>query len=204
MKKLPFLKVEPAFLKAIAAGNIRTPSLYYHPNVVLRESFWLRLRIINQQMARLNLHGGRCLDLETRDAAVVVERHRLGNVTIEQTDISAVDHSGDPFDAIVAADVLEHFKDLVPPISAIQRWLKPDGLLFTSLPTENWVYRLLRTVFGVEQPEDHYHTAYQVEAALRVAGFVAVHRSYLPLMIPFAPLFLVTAWRRYARELNNG
>ena len=136
-----------------------------------------------------------CIDLDTTEAEALVEGYQLLNVNIVRADISAVNYSATPFEVIVAADVLEHFQELDIPISVIRQWLSPNGYLFTSLPTENWFYVLLRKLFGIEKPKDHYHKSVEVESYLKRSGFVAVKRIYLPLFIPFASLFLVTAWR---------
>jgi 2-polyprenyl-3-methyl-5-hydroxy-6-metoxy-1,4-benzoquinol methylase len=136
------------------------------------------------------------VDLETRQAALVQARYQLNNVTLVQGDAATLNFDGQRFDAAVAADVLEHFKDLEPPVRWLHQWLKPGGLLFTSLPTENWVYVLLRKVFGIEKPWDHYHTGAQVEAWLASHGFTRVRTTCVPLGVPLAPLFFITAWRR--------
>jgi len=136
------------------------------------------------------------LDLETRQARRVAEQYRLSNVTLVENDATVVDFDERPFDAAVAADVLEHFQDLEMPISRLHRWLKPGGVLFTSLPTENWVYVFLRKFFGVEKPLDHYHTGYEVEARLARSGFRRIKTTCVPLRAPVAPLFLISAWQR--------
>jgi hypothetical protein len=69
-------------------------------------------------------------------------------------------------------------------------------VLVTSLPSESWIYVLLRRVFGIEKPADHYFTGAEVEATLTRVGFRALRRRHLPLEIPGTSLFLVTAWRR--------
>jgi len=84
---------------------------------------------------------------------------------------------------VIAADVLEHFQDLSFPVSVIKRWLKNDGRLYTSLPTENWIYTSLRKVFGVQKPEDHYHTGYEVERYLQSNGFKPIRKKFVPLVI---------------------
>ncbi len=82
------------------------------------------------------------------------------------------------------------------PLARIHRWLKPDGVLFTSLPTDNAWYRGLRILFNKAPSEDHYHTAAQVEAILRRAGFCKVAGLYHPLILPIVPLFRISAWRK--------
>jgi hypothetical protein len=54
---------------------------------------------------------------------------------------------------------------------------------------------MLRLVFKVEKPIDHYHTAREVERYLTNAGFKPVRRLFSPALIPVAALFSVTLWR---------
>lgn len=215
-RTVSFTQVDPGFLRAIASGNIRTPSLYYHSNLLLREGFWSRLKAINHQMNRVSLQKGHCLDfgggsgvflptlaqrfqsvvcvdVDPSNAEAIVHQYHLSNITIQAENALTATYPVARFNAIVAADVLEHFADLKAPVATIKQVLSKDGYLFTSLPTENWVYTLLRQLFGMEKPDDHYHTAAQVEAYLAASGFRAVYRTYLPVW--FAPLFWVTTWR---------
>jgi predicted SAM-dependent methyltransferase len=136
------------------------------------------------------------LDLEAAQARLVINKYSLSNVNVIENDAALVDFTARPFDTAVAADVLEHFKDLNMPTQRLHQWIKPGGMLFTSLPTENWVYVFLRKVFGVEKPWDHYHTGYEVEAHLARNGFRRMKTTCVPLRVSLAPLFLITAWRR--------
>lgn len=220
----PFVPVDPGFLRRIASGSEVTPSLYYHPNPILRRAFWSRLRAINGLMDAVGSGGAKaggaercldfgggggvllptlaarfatvvCIDRDARDARAVVAEHRLTNARIDETDILAATYP-ERFDAIVAADVLEHFPQLAPPVEKIASWLAPEGLLFTSLPTESGLYALARRVFGVTPPPDHYHTAAQVEAFLEGRGFRRVKRTFRPLPVAeVLAMFSITAWR---------
>ena len=213
------IQIPAAYLAAIADDSDRIPRLYYAGNPVLRRMFWQRLYSLNRLMHRVHGVGGACLDfgggsgvflptlsrrfdrvtlldLEARQARQVVEQYDLPNVTVLEKDAATADFTDRPLDVVVAADVLEHFQDTAPVISWLHRWLKPGGVLFTSLPTENWVYVFLRKVFGVEKPWDHYHTGYEVEARLAAGGFRRIKTTCVPLGIPVAPLFLISAWRR--------
>ena len=136
------------------------------------------------------------VDLEARQAGLVQKKYGLSNVEIFQADAASLDFSAAPFDAAVAADVLEHFQDLSLPLNLLRRWIRPGGMLFTSLPTENGFYVFLRKVFKVEKPWDHFHTGEEVEAHLRRSGFKRITTSCVPLHVRIAPLFLITAWRR--------
>ena len=211
-----FVEIPRDFLAAIATDHERIPTLYFSGNPAIRRVFWQRLRRVFELARRhgaphrrvLDFGGGggvllptlsglfervASIDLVTTEAARVVAHYGLGNVTLIQGDALAADLDEAPFDAIVAADVLEHFRDLDAPVSCLARWLCTDGVLITSLPTENALYAALRLACGVEKPEDHYHTAHDVERYLLARGFVAVRRTHVPFR--FAPLYRVTAWR---------
>jgi len=213
-----FVEIPGEFLAQIADDSDRIPRLYYADNWVLRRTFWQRLHVLHRLMKRLLAEGGSGLDLgggsgvmlptlsaqfrrvtlvdlEATQAVLVKKHYDLANVEIVQGDISALDFSQSRFDAAIAADVLEHFQDLRVPVDVLKRWLAPHGLLFTSLPTENWVYQILRKVFGIQKPLDHYHTGYEVEDFLESNGFQRVRTVFVPFYIPVAPLFLVSAWR---------
>lgn len=212
-----FVEIPRDFLAAIATDNERIPTLYYSGNRATQRVFWQRLRRVFALALRygaphrrvLDFGGGGgvllpslsgifervvSIDLVTLEAAQVVAHFGLENVDLVQGDVLGSQLDEAPFDTIVAADVLEHFRELDSPVSCLERWLRDDGVLITSLPTENLLYVGLRLAFGVEKPEDHYHTAYEVEALLESRGFEPVHRTHVPSR--FAPLYLVTAWRK--------
>ncbi len=196
--------------------------VYCHRNPLLREFFWLRLRFLTWMLRRfgrgranaLDFGGGsgvflptlatgfdrvRLIDLHTEQARALCEAMGIDNVECVSDDIATFDFEAGSFDAIVAADVLEHFREHDLPLTKIHRWLADDGLLFTSLPTENVFYRGLRVVFRKQKPPDHYHSARDVENALRRAGFRKRFGIYHPLVAPLFPLFRISAWEK-ARE----
>jgi len=214
-----FIEIQPRLLQEIATDSERIPTLYYSQSTLVRKFFWMRLRLLyiliaksaNPQATCLDFGGGGgvflptlasyfqkvvFIDLEDQEAKDVIKQFYLQNVHLVKDDIAKADLVDAPFDVIVAADVLEHFQDLSMPVSTIRSWLKDDGRLYTSLPTENWIYVFLRKVFGVQKPEDHYHTGYEVERYLRRNGFKPVRKKFVPLVINLFPLFLVTEWRR--------
>ncbi len=214
-----FIEIPGAYLAEIAENSDRIPRLYYADNYLLRRMFWQRLYRLNWLMNRslesrdscLDFGGGTgvllptlansfrkvsLVDLEARQAELVKSHYGLDNVEIFQADAASLDFRATPFDAAVAADVLEHFKDLTVPVNLLCSWIRPGGMLFTSLPTENYVYVFLRKVFKVEKPWDHYHTGYEVEAHLLNSEFQRVKTSCVPLHLKVAPLYLITAWRR--------
>ncbi|MBW4682868.1 MAG: class I SAM-dependent methyltransferase [Microcoleus vaginatus WJT46-NPBG5] len=214
-----FVEIEPNFLRTIATDSDRVPTLYYSKYWPVRQVFWMRLKMINFHLQRLSIPKDSCLDfgggggvflptlsrhfktvsfldLEDIEARQVVEKHQLNNVKIFKNDVAVVKISQASFDAIIAADVLEHFQDLSMPASILRSWLKPDGVLLTSLPTENFIYICLRKVFGITKPADHYHTGSEVESYLKSHGFKQIRRTFVPLFWNIFPLFLVSAWQR--------
>ncbi len=193
--------------------------VYCSGNPLLREFFWLRLRLLTWLIRRLSrghanvldFGGGSgvflptlatgfdhvsLVDLRVEQAMELCDAMTLDNVELVSADIAEYDFPPGSFDAITAADVLEHFQSHDLPLSKIHRWLADDGLLFTSLPKENIFYRTLRVVFRKQKPPDHYHSARDVEDALRKAGFRKRFGLYHPLLIPLFPLFRISAWEK--------
>jgi len=216
-----FVEIPGEFLAEIATDSDRIPKAYFTISSAIGRVFWMRLRFLHRMAGRFAPRRDRCLDfgagggvflptlagsfarvvavdLETLEARRVIERFGLENVTLVQGDVADVELADAPFDAIFAADVLEHFRQLDTPLRRLHEWLADDGVLFTSLPTENLLYVALRLVFGIEKPVDHYHTGHEVERALARAGFVRTKRWYVPLRLRIAPLYLISAWRKGA------
>jgi 2-polyprenyl-3-methyl-5-hydroxy-6-metoxy-1,4-benzoquinol methylase len=213
-----FVQIPHRFMQDVASGDDRM-RLYISGNRFLRYVFWLRLRAIFWAMRRhsprdatcLDFGGGSgvflpslarhfrrvvCIDLDVSEARRVVDHYRLANVTLHAQDIRGARLREAPFAAIVAADVLEHFADLGPAVDALWNWLDGGGFLYTSLPTESTLYNALRKIFGIVKPADHYHTGYEVEAALRRRGFHRQRHICVPLVAPVLPLFLISVWTK--------
>lgn len=215
-----FVEIPPDVLRGIATDSERMPRLYYYPLSIARKFFWLRLKCISALMMKHLHKRGTCLDfgcgsgvflptlsnlfqtargidIELIEAPEIVARYNLKNVELISADIFTV-VLDEQYDAIVAADVLEHFHDIDAPIIQIKRWLKDDGLLFTSLPTENFFTKLTRIIGKYTKPADHYHTGEEVEATLRKHGFYKVESRKL---IPLFPLYLIGVWSK--KPINN-
>ena len=203
-------------------GQEHALDIYLHKSVILREFFLLRLRFMIALMNRLwrrgqlkrarmlDLGGGSgivssmlspyvghidLLDLDCAAAALLFGLVPAGNVMLHEKDALTWQPESAP-DIIVAADVLEHFRELPPILSRIHQWMGADSVLFTSLPTENIWYLVLRKIFNKTKPWDHYHTSDEVEAALRAHGFKRVARLCHPLGLPLFALFSISAWKK--------
>ncbi|MEQ8354845.1 MAG: methyltransferase domain-containing protein [Kiloniellaceae bacterium] len=193
--------------------------VYCARNPLLREFFWARLWMLTLLIRRFSKREGICLDfgggsgifmpslasgfrsvdlidLNTTQAEQMRDAYDLDNVRITRANIKDFDFGSGAFNAIVAADVLEHFEDLAFPIERIRHWLDANGILYTSLPSENLAYRLLRILFGKQKPHDHYHAAWQVEDFLSKHGFRKIGGIYHPLFLPLFPLFRISAWQK--------
>lgn len=211
---MKFVEIPQSVYRHLTPPGDERTDFYRSDNKVIRWIFWERLRQITRLIKVsgvrgdcLDFGGGTgvllptlsahfcevcCMDLDARLARLIASEFNLQNVAILESDIAAP--AVVRYEAIIAADVLEHFEDLTLPVDAIERRLMPGGWLFTSLPTETWLYELIRKLVGKTKPTDHYHSAYAVEAFLKARGFRCVLHTSLP--IPFlAPLFLISAWR---------
>lgn len=212
-----FIEIPAPLLQTFATESNRMPKLYYHPNWIARKFFWQRLKVLHRFLSEYPVHRDSCLDfgsgsgvflptlasefasvtgvdIETVEASRILDHYKLPNVTLVNADIyTATEFGPEMFDVVTAPDVLEHFKDLETPVARIRTWLKSDGFLFTSLPTENWTTRSARVVGKYEKPWDHYHTGYEVEEFLRTHGFRQIHRSRLFTLFP---MYLTSVWQK--------
>ncbi|HAX77069.1 MAG TPA: class I SAM-dependent methyltransferase [Cyanobacteria bacterium UBA11372] len=213
-----FVEIDRSFLRSIATENERIPTLYYSDYWLVRKIFWMRLKLIDFHLQHLPIERESCLDfgggggvflptlsrqfktvifldLEDKEASQVVEKYQLKNVKLIKQDIAEVGFTKASFDVIIAADVLEHFQDLSLPVATIRNWVKKNGFLLTSLPTENFIYAALRKVFGLSKPPDHYHTGSEVESYLKAGGFKQIARTFVPGFWNIFPLFLIGVWQ---------
>lgn len=193
--------------------------VYCSDNFLLREFFWARLWMLTRLIRRFSKQSQTCLDfgggsgifmvslasgfdrvdlidLNTAQAERLCATYGLENARITRASIADFDYGEGAFNAIVAADVLEHFQNLIFPVERIRHWLAAGGTLYTSLPTENVCYRFLRMLFGKQKPHDHYHAAWQVEKFLCESGFRKVGGLCHPLFFPIFPLFRISAWQK--------
>ena len=97
-----------------------------------------------------------------------------------------------PFDAVVCADVLEHFEDPERLLGMIRGWLKPGGVLLASLPNIANISIRLSLLFGQFRYADRgildrthrvFYTRSTSEELLERGGFRV--RSVEPTAMPY-------------------
>jgi len=184
---------------------------YLHPNAALRWMAWRRLEVVVRVLKRLapaNRSGSLALDFGCgsgvlfRDtlarfervvgvdlvlgaAKALVAELDLKDVTLHSpAEADAVVQKGS-VDVIIAAEVLEHVDDLPPTLRQFETWLKPNGRLLVSLPTENALYRLGRRLAGFS---GHYHhsNAASIDEDIRRFGFRRESLSHIPAPGPLS------------------
>ncbi|MBF0594434.1 MAG: class I SAM-dependent methyltransferase [Candidatus Omnitrophica bacterium] len=193
-------------------------NIYAHPDPIARDGFWQRLERLDgflrayakPQDRVLDFGGGSgafvlglsrffnrtdIIDMDISDARSLVDHFRITNINLIQGDIRQIS-PGEPYDHIIAADVLEHFQDLRVPLDFLKKNLSAGGLLFISVPTENWVYNLVRVVGRKTKPLEHYHSAAVIIDFLRQNGFQVIRREFAPRYLVNIPLFEICVFRR--------
>lgn len=188
---------------------------YLHRNPLMRWMAWRRVEVVAQRLQALcgDTRGAgtvvdfgcgtgvlfeqalRCaehvigVDVVLDSARLLAEEWKL-DVALKTPVQAAAEIEPGTVDLIIAAEVLEHVDPLGESLDLFHRWLKKDGILLVSLPTENRLYRLGRRLAGFE---GHYHhdDARSIDGAIRRAGFRRRWRSHIPLPGPLAIYWVV-------------
>jgi 2-polyprenyl-3-methyl-5-hydroxy-6-metoxy-1,4-benzoquinol methylase len=211
MRRIPdtMLAEMAASLSAHDRDEMAIPS-YRHPNPAMRWMAWRRVEVIagylddlaaKGEKARVLLDFGCGTGVLFEREAAVAERvvgidlvlgpaRQLADAWGIDVELMGPDEAAETIapgsvDIILAAEVLEHVEPLEPTLDMFARWLKADGHLLVSVPTENRLYRLGRRLAGFE---GHYHhdNAESIDRAIRNAGFVRQRRRSIPLPGPLA------------------
>ena len=187
-------------------------NIYTHPFFLARDIFWQRLEYVFEYLVRntqiqdkiLDFGGGSgilckslsafykqvsIIDLDVDDAINIIKHYDLNNVKIINEDITTY-KSKNKYSIIVATDVLEHFFDLQDPATFFSNFLRKNGILVVTLPTENKLYELGRLILNKTKPLDHYHSSKEVINFLEKRNFELIELKYVPryLSVPI-PLF---------------
>jgi 2-polyprenyl-3-methyl-5-hydroxy-6-metoxy-1,4-benzoquinol methylase len=125
------------------------------------------------------------VDLVLESARLLQREWELQRVTLMTPAEAAAQVAPGSLDVIVAAEVLEHVEPLEPALDQFRSWLKPEGRLLVSLPTENLLYKLGRRLAGFS---GHYHHANAATIAPKIerAGFALRRREHIPVGGPMS------------------
>ena len=207
--------IEPEYLKRIHNGYYHTPTVYFHSNSAVRKLFWKRFSSIAKIIQNSDIQYDTCLDfgggsgvflptlsklfkkvilidLEPTQAILIKKKFKLDNCEIMKKNI--FDCTFEKIDCIIAADVLEHFKNTDEIIVRLKKIMRKNTTLITSLPTENWLYILLRILFRQEKPIDHYYSSKEIKTRLKENGLIMNKKINIPLPQPFS-LFNINSWK---------
>jgi SAM-dependent methyltransferase len=122
------------------------------------------------------------VDVDVAAARALAGHYGLDNLSILKARAPTLPFADGIFDFIVAADVLEHVRDLDPVVKELARLLAPGGRLVISAPSENVLYEVGRKIFGFTKPDDHFHTPRDIEKRLSL-HFELHHRRLFPLPV---------------------
>jgi SAM-dependent methyltransferase len=172
-------------------------SVYDNMRAIEHAHWWFRARrtILSDQLARLKLRpDADILEVGCGTGGNLAMLRRFGNViaiepdaesrryAAEATGVTVLDGGlpdGLPvfdkqFDLIAALDVIEHLDEDAASVETLRKLLKPDGVLFTTVPAHPWLWS--------HHDELHHHKRrYRREeyvALLEGAGFVLSRISY--------------------------
>ena len=211
------VRIEQKTLRDLTDGT-KERNIYTHPNPLARDIFWQRLdgayayieKHFNRNFKVLDFGGGSgvfskalshyfnaidIIDLDVEEAEKIAAHFELKNVNIIQQNINDF-HSDVEYDVIIATDVLEHFYDLNVPYQFFRKYLKKDGFLLVTLPTENWLYELGRKVVNKTKPIDHYHRSKEVIDFLKSNNFDVIKSTFAPRYLIPIPLFEIVLLKK--------
>jgi 2-polyprenyl-3-methyl-5-hydroxy-6-metoxy-1,4-benzoquinol methylase len=98
-------------------------------------------------------------------------------------------------DLIIAADVLEHIESLEQLLITWKNYLKDDGRIIISGPTENTLYKIGRFIAGFSGKGDyHIHNVEFIKKEIIRCGFVLIKEKSLPSI--FFKLFKILEFKK--------
>jgi len=216
MRRIPdtLLSQMAAHLSEDDRDEMAIPS-YRHRNPIMRWMAWRRVEVVADRLRRLLAEGakdpvvldfgcgtgvlfdqalkgaGRVVGVDlVLDSARMLAKEWGLDVELMTPDEAKSALEPRTIDIIVAAEVLEHVEPLEDALETFKGWLKKNGTLLVSLPTENRLYKLGRRLAGFH---GHYHhdNAKSIDQKIRDAGFRRTSRSHVPLPGPFAIYWVV-------------
>lgn len=215
------VRIDAEELGRFARGVYVNSPVYLSSNRVVRFINWKKLDIVRSLFSSKNIDrvldfgcgNGVMLptlssafqkvfgiDLHTAAASNMKREYGLGNVFLATADGFRLPFKNNSFCMVVATSALEHFKDLDRAVSEIARVVKPGGSLLFLSPTENLFYRFGRWLFRYKKPEDHYHSAREIQLVLE-KYFTSEAVRYFPMRsLPFVAAYQVGRLRKVSQQ----
>ena len=107
------------------------------------------------------------------------------------------------FDVVALSDVFEHIPEPRPFLRVVERFLKPDGLLYVKVPNASWNVLKQRMVKLLGQRpsagiwDSYEHVAHYTEATLRK---MLAAEDFVPQHLTFARPVQVPVWHEYVGQ----
>ncbi len=114
-------------------------------------------------------------------AEAILKRERVSGNIYHADMFSPPESLKERFDIVVSLGVIEHFTDTIAAIRALSYFLKPGGLLLTSIPNHAGILGWLQKV--INRPVYDIHVILDKEKltkAIERAGMKNLHSTYLP------------------------
>jgi 2-polyprenyl-3-methyl-5-hydroxy-6-metoxy-1,4-benzoquinol methylase len=135
--------------------------------------------------ARLTAQGFRVTGIEEDPEAAAAARGRCERMIIADLNEGLPD-LGEPFDAIVCGDVLEHLVDPARTLAELTKWVRPEGRIFISVPNVAHILIRLSLLVGrfdyfdrgiLDRTHLRFFTERSLERLVDAAGLVIVRRT---------------------------
>lgn len=148
--------------------------------------FGVFMRIMGKEYPNAKLYG-----IDKREKEQLQHGAKLvnnKNAELIQGDALNLPYENNSFDIVLTTDVLEHVNDPIKGLNEIKRIIKPHGLVVILVPTELFLFKALRRLFGKRKFHADYHwvgtlkSVNEFEKELK-RKFRIIERKYVP--IPF-------------------
>lgn len=177
------IKLNHRLLKEFAQGSYVDSPIYFDSNFLLRYINWYKLdRLMHlwkgpRNVSVLDFGCGNGvllptlaegfrevygIDIHISAAKKIRDHFGYRNLNLLKADGNRLPFPGHSFDLVIAASVLEHFRDVTQPLREIYRVLKNGGTLLFLSPSENIFYEIGRLLFCYTKPLDHFHSADEI------------------------------------------
>lgn len=148
--------------------------------------FGIFMRILGKEYPNSKLVG---IDLRPEEQLAAARKLvNNKNAVLIRGDALNMPLKSDSFDIVLTTDVLEHVNDPVKGLKELHRIMTKNGLLIILVPTELFLFKLLRRLFGKRDFHADYHWAGTIknvkdfEKQLK-RNFRIIERKYIP--VPF-------------------